>query len=112
MGWVLLHTAVSAWESAEETMKVIVSPSGSLNLPCDPCTYTFWCRASIVTFPIEDGTGARLVVTVNVNVSVTVALPSVAVTVMVVDPFAFPVRVRVDPDTLTVALLVSEEVAV
>ena len=51
--------------------------------------------------------------TVTVNPCVAVALPvSVAVTVIVVDPSATAVIVNVAPDRLTVALVISEELAV
>jgi len=49
--------------------------------------------------------------TVAVNVTFVLVVPSLAVTVMVELPLATGVTVSVEPDTLTVTLLVFEELA-
>ena len=56
--------------------------------------------------------GARFAVTVTAMVCVAVAAPSLAVTVIVAVPAATPVRLTVEPETLAVALVPSEELAV
>ena len=61
---------------------------------------------------VPDFTGALFVCTVTAMVCVAVRAPSLAVTVMVADPAATPVTLTVDPDTVTVAFVLSEELAV
>ena len=56
--------------------------------------------------------GAVFASIVAVKVWATVNLLSLAVTVIVDVPSATPVMLTVDPDTLTVALVLSEELAV
>ena len=88
-----------------------MSPSGSLNFVLRSKVSEFGTR-SVQFGKAPFRVGARFVFTVTVNVWSTFKLPSLAVTVIVDVPSATPVMLNVDPDTLTVALVLSEELAV
>ena len=87
-----------------------MSPSGSLNFVLR--SKVSECGTRSVQFgKAPDRVGALFVFTVTVNVWATFKLPSLAVTVIAALPTATPVMLNVDPDTVTVALVVSAELA-